>query len=439
MSSNSKRRVCYFYDEEVGNFYYSMGHPMKPHRVRMAHELVLSYGLYKKMQIFRPHLLSEEEMTRFHADDYIDFLRHVTPDNVEDYGVEMQRYNIGVDCPVFDGLFKFCQMYSGGSVGAAYKLNRGDADIAINWSGGLHHAKRSEASGFCYVNDIVLSILELLRYHQRVVYIDIDIHHGDGVEEAFYTTDRVMTISFHKYGEYFPGTGGVKDTGMDQGKNYSLNFPLRDGIDDASFESIFKTVLSRVMERYSPGAVVLQCGADSLAGDRLGCFNLSLKGHGACVSFMRSFNVPLLVLGGGGYTVRNVSRCWAHETALLLDTPMPDEIPNNAFYEYYAPDFNLSITPSNMEDQNTRSYLDNITAYLCQVLKGVSPRPSVQYSKEVHRIELDDSYDMDDASDETLTQRREDARVDDPREFFESEKDQDKTASSKPAPASSKA
>jgi histone deacetylase 1/2 len=95
-------------------------------------------------------------------------------------------------------------------VGAAIKLNRGESDIAINWGGGLHHAKKSEASGFCYVNDINLAILELLRYHQRVLYIDIDNHHGDGVEEAFFTTDRVMTVSFHKYGEYFPGTGDIK-------------------------------------------------------------------------------------------------------------------------------------------------------------------------------------------------------------------------------------
>jgi len=92
----------------------------------------------------------------------------------------------------------------------AVKLNKQQADVAINWAGGLHHAKKSEASGFCYVNDIVLAILELLKYHQRVLYVDIDIHHGDGVEEAFYTTDRVMTVSFHKYGEYFPGTGDLR-------------------------------------------------------------------------------------------------------------------------------------------------------------------------------------------------------------------------------------
>ena len=101
-------------------------------------------------------------------------------------------------------------------------------DIAINWAGGLHHAKKCEASGFCYVNDIVVGILELLKYHNRVLYIDIDVHHGDGVEEAFYTTNRVMTVSFHRYGEgFFPGTGDLMDIGCGEGKYYSLNVPLK--------------------------------------------------------------------------------------------------------------------------------------------------------------------------------------------------------------------
>lgn len=144
-------------------------------------------------------------MTKFHSDDYIRFLRSIRPDNMSEYNKQMQRFNVGEDCPVFDGLYEFCQLSAGGSVAAAVKLNKQASEICINWGGGLHHAKKSEASGFCYVNDIVLGILELLKYHQRVLYIDIDVHHGDGVEEAFYTTDRVMTVSFHKYGEYFPG------------------------------------------------------------------------------------------------------------------------------------------------------------------------------------------------------------------------------------------
>ncbi|KAH8064415.1 NAD-dependent histone deacetylase [Aureococcus anophagefferens] len=256
----------YFYDAEIGNFHYGQGHPMKPHRVRMTHNLVVNYGLYRMMEVFRPKPVNAALMTRFHSDDYINFLRIITPDNMHEYLRQLQRFNVGEDCPVFDGLFEFCQLYTSGSIGGAVRLNQQWSDVVINWAGGLHHAKKSEASGFCYVNDCVLGILELLKRHQRVLYIDIDIHHGDGVEEAFYTTNRVMTVSFHKFGEYFPGTGDAHDVGYDEGKNYAINFPLHDGMDDASFKSIFEPIIGKIMEVFAPGAVVLQCGADSLRG-----------------------------------------------------------------------------------------------------------------------------------------------------------------------------
>ncbi|CAF1397935.1 unnamed protein product, partial [Didymodactylos carnosus] len=210
---HSRKKVSYYYDSDVGNYYYGQGHPMKPHRIRMAHNLILNYGLYRKMEIYRPHKAGTDEMNRFHSDEYVKFLSNIRLDNVADFNTQMQRFNIREDCPVFEGLFEFCQISAGGSL---------EADIAINWAGGLHHAKKSQASGFCYINDIVLGILELLkklitsghlRHHQRVLYVDIDVHHGDGVEEAFYTTDRVMTVSFHKFGGYFPRTGDLRDIG----------------------------------------------------------------------------------------------------------------------------------------------------------------------------------------------------------------------------------
>jgi histone deacetylase 1/2 len=152
------------------------------------------------------------------------------------------------------------------------------------------------------------------------------VHHGDGVEEAFYTSDRVMTVSFHKHGEFFPGTGDVRDVGYGRGRYYAVNVPLKDGIDDESYQSVFEPIIGHIMEWYRPGAVVLQCGADSLAGDRLGCFNLSHRGHSRCVEYVKRFGLPLLMLGGGGDTIRNVSRCWAYETALLLDKRLADGI-----------------------------------------------------------------------------------------------------------------
>ncbi|KAK5149436.1 hypothetical protein LTR04_007064 [Oleoguttula sp. CCFEE 6159] len=426
--SNGKK-VAYFYDSDVGNYAYVAGHPMKPHRIRMAHTLIMNYGLYKNMEIYRAKPASKYEMTQFHTDEYVDFLQKVTPDNMDNYAKEQGKYNVGDDCPVFDGLFEFCGISAGGSMEGAARLNRGKCDVAINWAGGLHHAKKSEASGFCYINDIVLGIIELLRYKQRVLYIDIDVHHGDGVEEAFYTTDRVMTVSFHKYGEYFPGTGELRDIGVGNGKYYAVNVPLRDGIDDRNYKNIFEPVIRSVMDWYRPEAIVLQCGGDSLSGDRLGCFNLSMKGHASCVSYVKSFNLPVLVLGGGGYTMRNVARTWAFETGQLVGRDMGPELPYNEYYEYFGPDYELDVRPSNRDNANSPEYLAKIKNQVIENLRRTAFAPSVQMT-DVPRSpfgladdndDILDDLDEDEHPDSRMTQRRFDARIEKDGELSESE------------------
>ncbi|KAK5122570.1 hypothetical protein LTR85_003833 [Meristemomyces frigidus] len=406
------KKVAYFYDSDVGNYAYNAGHPMKPHRIRMAHSLIMNYGLYKHLEIYRAKPASKYEMTQFHTDEYVDFLQRVTPDNMDQFGREQGKYNVGDDCPVFDGLFEFCGISAGGSMEGAARLNRGKCDVAVNWAGGLHHAKKSEASGFCYINDIVLGILELLRFHPRVLYIDIDVHHGDGVEEAFYSTDRVMTCSFHKYGEYFPGTGELRDIGVGGGKYHAVNFPLRDGVDDKSYKGVFEPVIGWVMEYYKPSAVVLQCGGDSLSGDRLGCFNLSMRGHANCVNFVKSFNLPTLILGGGGYTMRNVARTWAYETGQLVGVEMGSELPFTDYYEYYSPDFELDVRPSNMDNANSPEYLERIKQQVYENLRLTQAAPSVQM-QDVPRNPL--------GADETLDEQEE--RLDDEEADREASKD----------------
>ncbi|KAK8113332.1 hypothetical protein PG984_013858 [Apiospora sp. TS-2023a] len=430
LGTPSSKKVAYFYDSDIGNFAYVAGHPMKPHRIRLAHSLIMNYGVYKKMEIYRAKPATRLEMTQFHTDEYIDFLQKVSPENMDNFQREQTKFNVGDDCPVFDGLFEFCGISAGGSMEGAARLNRQKCDIAVNWAGGLHHAKKSEASGFCYVNDIVLGILELLRFNKRVLYIDIDVHHGDGVEEAFYTTDRVMTVSFHKYGEYFPGTGELRDIGIGQGKHYAVNCPLRDGIDDASYKSIFEPVIASVMEYFAPDAVVLQCGGDSLSGDRLGCFNLSMAGHSNCVKYVKSFNLPTLVLGGGGYTMRNVARTWAFETGLLVDAPMERTLPFNEYYEYYGPDYALDVRSSNMENANSPEYLEKIKNQLVENLKRTAHVPSVQMQDipgnfggtmtDEEEAELDD-LDEDENKDVRMTERRWDKNIDKNNEYEDSD------------------
>eukprot|EP00457_Paulinella_chromatophora_P006741 gb/GEZN01006760.1/.p1 GENE.gb/GEZN01006760.1/~~gb/GEZN01006760.1/.p1 ORF type:complete len:445 (+),score=54.09 gb/GEZN01006760.1/:167-1336(+) len=379
------------------------------------------------MQIYRPHPASREEMNKFHSLDYIDFLHRVTPDNAKDYMHQLRTFNLGsyTDCPVFDGLYEFCQLSVGGSLDGATRLNHGLVDIAVNWAGGLHHAKKAESSGFCYINDIILAILELLKYHPRVLYVEIDVHHGDGVEEAFYCTDRVMTASFHKFGDFFPGTGDIKDSGYGKGKNYSINFPLEDGITDSVYHSVFKPVMQKIMETYRPNAIVLQCGADSLTGDRLGRFNLTTKGHGDCVKFIKSFGLPLLVLGGGGYNIRNVARCWAYETSLLLDSPISNNIPENTYMPYYAPTYKLHLQPDeSVPDRNTKEQLERTKMQVFQILSQLDHAPSVQMQKVPPDMYLGE-FDQEPDPDVCVSQAESDAIIEKEQELYFDENDND--------------
>ena len=301
---------------------------------------------------------------------------------------QVPHYNIGDDCPIFDGLYSYCSLYAGASIDAARKLINNQSTIAINWSGGLHHAKKSEASGFCYINDIVLAILQLLRYHPRVLYIDIDVHHGDGVEQAFWSTDRVMTLSFHKYDKdgFFPGTGPLSSTGplnpLNQGAHHALNVPLNDGIEDDDYIRLFRDIVGPCVDHYQPTAIVLQCGADSLGCDRLGCFNLNIRAHGACVSFVKTFELPLLILGGGGYTPRNVARLWAYETSICIDATLNESLPaHTPFLNHFAPDKTLFPPLSEhgkFENKNDRPYLEKLVRGIGEQLRYLEGAPSVE-------------------------------------------------------------
>ena len=220
--------------------------------------------------------------------------------------------------------------------------------------------------------------------HARVLYIDIDIHHGDGVQEAFYNSNRVLTVSFHKYSsDFFPGTGHIDEVGHSLGKYFSLNVPLQDGIDNESYVSLFKSIMEPTITTFQPSSIVLQCGADSLGCDRLGCFNLSIAAHGECVRFIKSFNLPLVVLGGGGYTIKNVSRCWTYETAVLLDLQqsLPNSLPHTAYDDFFAPDWklhpDLAAGRNRIENLNTRKALERIRIGVLERLRYMHGAPSV--------------------------------------------------------------
>lgn len=383
--------VSWHSNPQIEKHHFGQTHPMKPWRLTLAKSLVMSYGMHAAMDTFVSRTATRDELEDFHSEEYLEFLKtaKVAPPNDE---IPLS-YNLGgSDCPIFDGLFNYCSMYAGASLDAARKLGNGDSDIAINWSGGLHHAKKAEASGFCYVNDIVLAILQLLRKFPRVLYIDIDVHHGDGVEEAFWSTDRVLTCSFHKYdgNNFFPGTGELERTGPDDegnlGAHHAVNVPLNDGIDDTQYIWLFETVIGMCNEHFRPSAIVLQCGADSLAGDRLGRFMVQVEGHGACVSYCKSLGIPLMLVGGGGYTPRNVARAWAHETSIAIDCVkkqgvlIPEHTPFREHFRYddLFPTLEQILGDTTRPNKNTMKRLSEIVQYVREQLRMTNAAPSVQ-------------------------------------------------------------
>ncbi|NXT31235.1 HDAC8 deacetylase, partial [Pelecanoides urinatrix] len=287
----------------------------------------------------------------------------------------------GYDCPATEGIFEYAAAVGGATITAAQCLLDGKCKVAINWPGGWHHAKKDEASGFCYLNDAVLGILRLRQKFDRVLYIDLDLHHGDGVEDAFSFTSKVMTVSLHKFSPgFFPGklnlgdlcTGDVTDVGLGKGRYYSVNVPIQDGIQDEKYYQICETVLKEVYAAFNPDAVVLQLGADTVAGDPMCSFNMTPEGVGKCLKYVLQWQLATLILGGGGYNLANTARCWTYLTAVILGRTLSSEIPDHEFFTEYGPDYVLEITPSCRPDRNEPQRIQEIL----NSIKGELSKPT---------------------------------------------------------------
>lgn len=247
------------------------------------------------------------------------------------------------------------------------------APVAIHWMGGRHHAKREEANGLCYVNDAVLGLLQLINHFERVLYIDIDVHHGDGTEEAFKYSKQVLTISCHlHHAGFYPGSGAIDEIGEGKARYFSINVPFREGVCDAQYVQLFNSLINEATTAYKPLAIVLVAGADCLAGDPLGGFNLTLHGVEHCIKTLLTLNLPLLVLGGGGYFLPNATRLAAIVTAACLDITLPEKIPPHS--SLYV-DTATYHTPTHMQrkNKNTDDYLKLLEATVMDNIQHLKP------------------------------------------------------------------
>jgi len=255
-------------------------------------------------------------LKKFHTPRYLHALRTAGSGR---RGIDALDMGIGtVDCPVFKGMYEYAALATGGTLLGAKLILSGQADVVFNPSGGFHHARAERAAGFCYINDVALACLVLAEAGKRVVYLDVDVHHGDGVAYAFYGRRDVMTISLHQSPKtLFPGTGFEHEIGTGDGEGYCVNIPLPVGTYDEAYLSAFNAIVPPLIKAYDPEVFVFELGADALAGDPLANLQLTNNVYVEVVNCLLSFNRPILMTGGGGYNVDNTVRAWALAWSVL--------------------------------------------------------------------------------------------------------------------------
>lgn len=319
-------RIALIDTKPFWDFDYGPSHPLKMWRLKLTQELQRSYGLIDLVELVEPREASREEVLVFHDPDYIEALAEA---NEGIWSPGLARYGLGTpDCPLMKGVYTASMLAAGASAKAADLVAQGEVSVAFNMAGGLHHAMPSYASGFCYINDPVVAIHKLLDRFERVAYIDIDAHHGDGVQLAFYTDRRVLTISLHENGRYlFPGTGFESEMGEGEGFGFSLNVPfLPHAGDDVYLKALDEIVLPAI-ESFRPQAIVTQLGADALRDDPITHWNLTTHSYLRAVKGFKETGLPWVALGGGGYNIANVCRAWTLALATMLEVELPDEVP----------------------------------------------------------------------------------------------------------------
>jgi acetoin utilization protein AcuC len=303
---------AFVFDDALDVGGYPPGCPFDTARAGMTYRAAAGMGLLDgaDRRVVDPVPLTRAEVERFHEGRYLDALER---GGRGEHDLTALSMGLGTpDCPLFPNMFDYVRLAAGGSTTGARLILSGDATIAFNPSGGFHHAHPARASGFCYVNDVVLACQMLADAGRRVLFLDIDAHHGDGVQDAFYDRRDVMTVSMHESGRtLFPGTGFEEDLGHGEGRGFSVNFPLPVGTYDAAFVKVFDRGALPVIRAFDPDVIVLEIGMDALAGDPLAHLHLSNNAYADVVQGVRDLGKPILATGGGGYHVENTVRGWA--------------------------------------------------------------------------------------------------------------------------------
>ncbi len=331
-------KAALLYSERFLEYNLGPAHPLRPVRVKLTYDLLKAKGILDNatVSVVEPQAATEQQILLFHEQEYVSLVKKYsqTGRGLLDTG----------DTPAFKGCYEATSLVVGASLKACELVMKEGFSHAFNPSGGLHHAHPDRASGFCIFNDPAISIGYLKSKFgvKKLVYLDIDAHHGDGVMYGFYEDPGVLDIDFHESGRFlFPGTGFPDETGAHEGVGFKVNVPLPPGTCDEAYLKAFHEVVPSMVEEFKPEIILVQCGADGHMDDRLAHLRLSTEAYREVVMEMHRLahqlcNGRLLIFGGGGYTLANVPRVWALAFATLAGLSSDDVIPGEWAKEFSA-------------------------------------------------------------------------------------------------------
>lgn len=308
----SARKAVFIHSEELEKHHYPENCPFKTERAARTRRTLYTMGLLwgETTREAAPVPAPRTVLKKFHSARYLHALK-----TAQNGKWELDALHMGIgtqDCPIFRGMYDYAVLAAGGTLVGADLILSGQANVAFNPSGGYHHAFPEKAAGFCYINDNALACTVLAEAGKRVLYLDIDVHNGDGVAHAFYRRSDVMTISLHENPKtLFPGTGFEDEIGEGEGRGFCVNVPLPVGTFDQAWLYAFEAVAIPLIRAYNPDVIVLELGVDALAGDPLAHLQLTNNVYAEVINHLLRFDKPILATGGGGYHVENTVRAWA--------------------------------------------------------------------------------------------------------------------------------
>ena len=360
------RRAAFVYDEAMSQHQLRADHPMRPIRLQHAFDLLNAYSAFdgSSSRLVPARAASEQELGWLHTQEYIEAVKSFSL-GLSSHDLNRFNFTGQGDNPTYLGMYDAAALSTGGTLVAAEMVFQGQGDVAFNISGGLHHAAPGHASGFCVFNDTALAVKYFLAQGWRVAYVDIDAHHGDGVQNAFFDDPRVLTISVHESGQFlFPGTGHGNEVGVGPGLGYSVNLPLYPYTGDEIYLESFGEIVPPLLRAFAPDVLVTQLGIDSYHSDPLTHLLITTRGYVAAIKELAALGLPWLALGGGGYDLSAVARGWTLAYGVMLDVEWPDQLPSEFTGRLGGNNLRDTLDPEIPADirQKARSFAEESTA-----------------------------------------------------------------------------